>query len=249
LQPATLKSNETLERVIAVRADAMVVAAYGLILPVPYLAATVHGALNIHGSLLPRWRGAAPIHRALLAGDAATGVSIMQMDAGLDTGALLAQQSVVIGGDDDAGTLHDKLASLGAEMMLAVLARLQSGPPLDAVPQPQSGVSYAHKVEKKEALLDWLRPAQELERQVRAFRPSPGASTMLNGEPLKVWRARVRAEEGAPGTLLCIDEGSLVIGCGRQALEVTEIQRPGGRRLATADFLRGRELEPGTRFG
>jgi methionyl-tRNA formyltransferase len=248
LQPPTLKSKETIERVIAAGADAMVVAAYGLILPAPYLTAAGHGALNIHASLLPRWRGAAPIQRALLAGDAETGVSIMQMDMGLDTGPVLAQQRIAITEEDDAGTLHDKLASLGAEMMVAVLGNLHSSG-LKGVPQPESGASYARKVEKKETLLDWSRPAPELEREVRAFRPSPGASTMLGGEPLKVWRARVREQEGEPGVLLCIDEGSLVIGCGRQALEVTEIQRPGGRRLPTAEFLRGREVEPGTRFG
>jgi methionyl-tRNA formyltransferase len=184
----------------------------------------------------------------LLAGDAETGVSIMQMDAGLDTGPVLAQQKVAIAEDDDAGTVHDKLASLGAEMMVAVLADLRSGR-LNAVAQPQAGASYARKVDKKETVLDWSRAAQDLERAVRAFRPSPGASTILNGESLKVWRARVREKEGEPGALLRADDGSLVIGCGRQALEVMEIQRPGGRRLPTAEFLRGRGLKPGTRFG
>jgi methionyl-tRNA formyltransferase len=248
MQPPNLKSNETVERVIAAGADAMVVAAYGLILPASYLTATVRGALNIHASLLPRWRGAAPIQRALLAGDEETGVSIMQMDMGLDTGPVLAQQRVAIAEEDDGGTLHDKLASLGANMMLAALADLRAGR-LNGVPQPQSGATYARKIDKKETVLDWSRAAKDLERQVRAFRPSPGASTILSGEPLKVWRARVREQQGQPGVLLRIDEGSLVIGCGHQALQVTEIQRPGGRRLPAAEFLRGREVQPGTRFG
>jgi methionyl-tRNA formyltransferase len=232
----------------AVRADAMVVAAYGLILPQSLLNATTHGVLNIHASLLPRWRGAAPIQRALLAGDAETGISIMKMDAGLDTGPVLARKGLPITAEDDAGSLHDKLAALGAQMIVAALADVASGQAL-AVPQPESHATYARKIEKGEATLDWSRPAEELERAVRAFRPSPGASTMLGGDSIKVWRASEREESGGSGLLLRIDDGALVIGCGRNALRVTEIQRPGGRRLTTAEFLRGRALKPGTRFG
>jgi methionyl-tRNA formyltransferase len=226
----------------------MVVAAYGLILPQPLLTATTHGALNIHASLLPRWRGAAPIQRALLAGDLETGISIMKMDAGLDTGPVLAQKSIPIIAEDDAGSLHDKLAALGAQMIVAALADLASGR-ADAVPQSESYATYARKIEKGETMLDWARPADELQRAVRAFRPSPGASTRLGGDAIKLWRASEREEGGEPGLLLRIDDGALVIGCGRNALEVTEIQRPGGRRLKTAEFLRGRALKPGTRFG
>jgi methionyl-tRNA formyltransferase len=226
----------------------MVVAAYGLILPLPFLTATAHGALNIHASLLPRWRGAAPIQRALLAGDLETGISIMKMDAGLDSGPVLARKSVPIAAKDDAGSLHDRLAALGAQMVLAALADLQAEQ-ARAVPQSESDVTYARKIEKAETVLDWSRPAEDLDRAVRAFRPLPGASTMLGRESIKVWRARERDERGEPGVLLRVDDGALVIGCGRNVLEVTEIQRPGGRRLATAEFLRGRPLKPGTRFG
>jgi methionyl-tRNA formyltransferase len=226
----------------------MVVAAYGLILPLPFLTATAHGALNIHASLLPRWRGAAPIQRALLAGDFETGISIMKMDAGLDSGPVLARESVPIAAKDDAGSLHDRLAALGAQMVVAALADLQAEQ-ARAVPQSESDVTYARKIEKAETVLDWSRPAEDLDRAVRAFRPLPGASTMLGRESIKVWRARERDERGEPGVLLRVDDGALVIGCGRNVLEVTEIQRPGGRRLATAEFLRGRPLKPGTRFG
>jgi methionyl-tRNA formyltransferase len=207
-----------------------------------------HGALNIHASLLPRWRGAAPIQRALLAGDRESGVSIMKMDAGLDTGPVLAQRRVPITQDEDAGTLHDKLAALGAELMAATLADMHAGR-VRPVPQPEAGASYARKMEKKETALNWSRPAVELERAVRAFRPSPGAATSLEGEPLKIWRARVLTESGAPGVLLRVSEDAIVVGCGEDALEVTELQRPGGRRLLAADFLRGRALQPGARFG
>jgi methionyl-tRNA formyltransferase len=226
----------------------MVVAAYGLILPLPFLTATAHGALNIHASLLPRWRGAAPIQRALLAGDLETGISIMKMDVGLDSGPVLARKSVPIAAKDDAGSLHDRLAALGAQMVVAALADLQAEQ-ARAVPQSESDVTYARKIEKAETVLDWSRPAEDLDRAVRAFRPLPGASTMLGRESIKVWRARERDERGEPGVLLRVDDGALVIGCGRNVLEVTEIQRPGGRRLATAEFLRGRPLKPGTRFG
>jgi methionyl-tRNA formyltransferase len=245
-QPERLLA-EDVERLRAARADALVVAAYGLLLPPPALDAAVQGAWNIHASLLPRWRGAAPIQRALLAGDRETGVSIMKMDAGLDTGPVLARQRLPIGDDDDARSLYDKLAALGAEMMVAALGELAAGRARPA-PQPAEGVTYARKIEKREALLDWARSAAELERAVRAFNPSPGAGTLLQGEPLKLWRARVAPGNGQPGKLLQAD-GNLVVACGEQALQVLELQRAGGKRLDAAQFLRGRPLQPGVRFG
>jgi len=247
-QPESLKSPEAAARLRAARPDAVVVAAYGVLLPPSFLDIAPLGALNIHASLLPRWRGAAPIQRALLAGDRETGVSIMRMDAGLDTGPVLAQRSVPIAEDEDAGTLHDKLAALGADMMAMTLAELQEGR-ARAVPQPEAGVTYARKIEKEEARLDWSRSAVELERVVRAFRPSPGAYSSLEGEPLKIWRARVRDDRGAPGAVLRVQDNAIVVGCGQGALEVTELQRPGARRLHAAEFLRGRALAPGSRLG
>jgi methionyl-tRNA formyltransferase len=242
-QPEDFKDAQSLERVRAAGPEALVVAAYGLILPAPLLDLAPHGAINIHASLLPRWRGAAPIQRALLAGDAQSGVSIMQMDAGVDTGPVLAQRAVAIAADEDAGSLRDKLAALGAEMIVAVLRDLAAAR-ARAVPQPPTGVTYARKIDKREALLDWTRPALELERAARAFNP---ASTRLDGEPVKVWRARVVPGRGVPGTLL--DAHNLVVACGEDALAITELQRAGGRRLRAADFLRGRALAAHARFG
>jgi methionyl-tRNA formyltransferase len=224
----------------------LVVAAYGLILPQALLEIAPHGALNIHASLLPRWRGAAPIQRALLAGDRETGVSIMQMDAGLDTGPVLMQERIAIARDDDAGTLHDKLAALGAEAIVAVLTQIEMGQ-AHAVPQPESGVTYAAKIDKGETRLDWSRPALELERVVRAFRPAPGAVTSLDGAPLKIWRARVVDAHGEPGGILEMQK-ELLVACGGQALAVSELQRAGGRRLSAEEFLRGHPLAPGARF-
>ena len=245
-QPSGLKAPEQVERVRAARADALVVAAYGLIVPPALLSAGRFGAINIHASLLPRWRGAAPIQRALLAGDARTGISIMQMDPGLDTGPVLAQRAVEIDRDDDAGTLHDRLAELGATMIVEALAALAAGG-LRAVPQSEEGVTYARKIEKAETRLDWSRSALELERAVRAFRPAPGAWCTLEGEPIKIWRARPVEAVGAPGALVQ-QEGRLVVGCGAGALAIEELQRAGGKRLAVSEFLRGRALAPGARF-
>jgi methionyl-tRNA formyltransferase len=245
-QPPTLREPQAHERLRALKADAMIVAAYGLILPPAVLAAARHGAINIHASLLPRWRGAAPIQRALLAGDTETGVSIMKMDAGLDTGPVYSRRSVAIGADDDSGTLHDKLAALGADLLLAVLDDLAAGR-ARAEPQASEGVTYAHKIDKAEAQLRWERPAAELERAVRAFRPAPGATTRLGGDPLKVWRARVVPASGEPGVLLSTTMG-LTVACGRDALQIDEVQPAGGRRMSAAEFARGRRLAPGTRL-
>jgi methionyl-tRNA formyltransferase len=246
-QPASLKSEGVVTRLLETKADAMIVAAYGLILPPPVLQATRLGALNIHASLLPRWRGAAPIQRAILAGDSMTGVSIMRMDEGLDTGPVYLRESVAIQPDDDAGTVHDKLAVLGAALMVRLLSRLDSGD-IIAVPQPADGATYAEKIDKEDALVDWSLPAALIERMVRAFRPSPGAVTHIEGSPVKIWRARVGEGSGAPGTVLAAQDEGIVVACGTGALQVTELQRAGARRLSSAEFLRGRAVRPGMRF-
>jgi len=246
LQPLRLKDAPEAEQVRALRPDALVVAAYGLLLPQGLLEAARHGALNIHASLLPRWRGAAPIQRALLAGDSETGISIMQMAVGLDTGPVLRQQPLPIAADADAGTLHDALAALGAREIVAALAELDTGR-ARATPQPADGVTYAAKIEKRETRLDWSRPALELERAVRAFRPAPGAFALLDGEPVKIWRGRVVDGKGEPGSVLDRQE-SIVIACGERALAVSELQRAGGRRQPAAEYLRGHPLAAGARF-
>jgi methionyl-tRNA formyltransferase len=246
-QPESLRGPEVAERLREVRADVLIVAAYGALLPPALLEIGRFGALNIHASLLPRWRGAAPIQRALLAGDPETGVSIMQMDAGLDTGAVLARRKIGIAPDDDAGTLHDKLASLGAELMVATLAQLGAGE-LRPVPQSDAGVTYAGKITRADTVLDWSRPALELERIIRAFRPAPGAAALLRGESLKIWKARIMKEQGVPGAVLRADESSMLVACGHDALEIAELQRPGARRMSAADFLRGRPVAVGSRF-
>ena len=246
LQPLRLKDAPEIEQVRALHPDALVVAAYGLLLPAALLEAGRFGALNIHASLLPRWRGAAPIQRALLAGDSETGISIMQMDAGLDTGPVLLQQRVPIAADADAGTLHDELAALGAKAIVAALAELEAGG-VRATPQPADGVTYAAKIDKRETRLDWSRPALELERAVRAFRPAPGAFALRDGEPVKIWRSRVVDASGQPGAILQA-KNELVIACGDQALAVAELQRAGGRRQPAAEYLRGHPFAPGARF-
>jgi methionyl-tRNA formyltransferase len=235
-----------LARIEQAKADAMVVAAYGLLVPASFLQAPQHGAINVHASLLPRWRGAAPIQRALLAGDRRTGISIMQMDAGLDTGPVFMQRAVEIGAQEDFGTLHDTLAALGADALVETLAALAAGR-ARTTPQPQEGVTYAPKIEKGETYLDWRRPAAELERAVRAFRPSPGALARLGDELVKLWRASVVEEAGPAGVVLPARE-ALHVACGRQALAIEELQPAGGRRMAIADFLRGRTIAPGARF-
>jgi methionyl-tRNA formyltransferase len=245
-QPLNLKAPQDLARIAAANADAMVVAAYGLILPPPALEAGRRGAFNIHASLLPRWRGAAPIQRALLAGDRESGISIMQMDAGLDTGPVLCRHPVPIAADDDAGTLHDKLAAIGAEAIVATLAEVEAGR-ARPVPQPEGGVTYAAKIEKADARLVWTQTASALERAIRAFRPTPGAYGLLEGEPVEIWRARVAAGAGEPGSVLQAGD-EIVIACGEKALAVAELQRAGGRRLSAIEFLRGHRLSPGARF-
>lgn len=234
-QPATLRDAEAQARIRAAAADAMVVAAYGLLLPAEVLEATPRGAINIHASLLPRWRGAAPIHRAILAGDSRTGITIMQMDQGLDTGPMLMQREVSILPSDDAGNLHDRLAVLGAEMIVATLAN----PALQATAQPSEGATYARKITRDDALLDWARSADELERVVRAMRPGPGAQGVVGGETLKVWRADRIDGEGKPGDVLDAQGNGITVACGKGALRLLEVQRAGGRRLDVEEYLRG----------
>ncbi|WP_332826665.1 methionyl-tRNA formyltransferase [Ramlibacter sp.] len=238
------------DAITAARADAMVVAAYGLILPQWVLDAPRLGCLNIHASLLPRWRGAAPIHRAIEAGDAETGVTIMQMDAGLDTGDMLLVERLPIAADDTTATLHDKLAGLGGRMVVEALELAACGG-LRPVPQPAEGVTYAHKIEKSEAAVDWSLPADVIARRVRAFDPFPGASATVAGETVKLWRATASMQDDGtaqPGTIVALDGHGVGVACGQGRLEVTELQRAGGKRLAAADFLRGFALAPGMRF-
>lgn len=247
-QPETLKDSAAQARIAAARPDCLVVAAYGLILPQPALDIAPRGALNIHASLLPRWRGAAPIQRALLAGDTRTGISIMQMDAGLDTGPVLMQRDLPIAPEDDAQTLHDRLAVLGAEMIVAALDEVARGRSR-AVAQSAAGVTYAHKIGRSDSTIDWVAPAAQIERAVRALRPAPGAATSLRDTPLKVWRASVAGARGTPGTVLEASAAGIVVACGDGALRVTELQRAGGKRLAVSEFLRGQSIEPGERLG
>ena len=227
--------------------DVIVVAAYGLLLPAWLLALPRLGCLNIHASLLPRWRGAAPIHRAIEAGDSHTGITHMQMDAGLDTGALLLAEALRIEADDSTGTLHDRLAGLGARLALRALDLAARGK-LTATPQPVDGVTWAPKVEKSEAAIDWRDSAAAIERRLRAFDPFPGASASIRGEILKCWRGGVEAGSGQPGSVLGLDDAGLRVACGEGVLRLTELQRPGGRRMRAAELLRGLAIEPGTRF-
>lgn len=245
-QPESLKPEETKQAIRDSQPDVMVVVAYGLILPKSVLGIPRYGCLNIHASLLPRWRGAAPIQRALLAGDAETGISIMQMDRGLDTGDVLKEVRTPVALDDTAQTLHDRLAPLGAKALLEVLAAL---PQVERRHQPETGVSYAHKLSKDEARLDWARSAEELARCVRGYNPWPVAYTFYDDAPLRLWRAvPLTLEVGdAPGTVLAAGKEGLDVATGKGVLRVLELQPAGGRVLAAADFARGRELK-GARF-
>jgi methionyl-tRNA formyltransferase len=247
-QPATLRGGEALELLAAQGAQAMVVAAYGLILPQPLLALFPLGCLNIHASLLPRWRGAAPIQRALLAGDETTGISIMQMEAGLDTGPVYVQEAIPIDPRDTTGTLHDKLAALGAQLVNRALEELEGGS-ARAEPQPAEGVTYAAKITKDEARLDWRDSAQALERKVRAFDRVPVAHFALRGEALRVWRASALPQpSGPPGLIADASDAGIIVCCASGALRLEELQRPGGRRLPAREFRRGLDLAAGTRL-
>lgn len=248
-QPVTLKSTEAQARIAAVNADVMIVAAYGLILPQAALEIPNRGCINIHASLLPRWRGAAPIQRAILAGDQETGITIMQMEAGLDTGPMLLVGKMPIAPDDTAATLHDKLAAQGAKLIVEALAKLEKNE-LPATPQPSAGVTYAEKILKQEAVIDWNLPAQEIERRISALQPFPVTQTPWRGEALKIWRAKSVADEGGvAGALRVTDANRLIVGCGVGTLEILELQRPGGKRLSTKEFLAGNKFATGERFG
>ena len=240
------------DALLAAQADVMVVAAYGLILPQWVLDLPPRGCLNIHGSLLPRWRGAAPIHRAIEAGDAETGVTIMQMDAGLDTGAMLLTERLPIAPTDTTATLHDKLAGLGGRLIAEALEMAACGG-LQAVSQPFDGVTYAHKIEKHEAAIDWSLPATVIGQRIRAFDPFPGASTECAGETIKVWNYEIDSCSRLPdkrcGQILLANDAGVTVACGEGALRLTTLQRAGGKRLAAADFLRGFALEPGMVLG
>jgi methionyl-tRNA formyltransferase len=237
LQPQTLKDQAARDAVAALRADVLVVVAYGLILPQLVLDLPRLGCVNIHASLLPRWRGAAPIQRAILAGDAETGVSIMQMNAGLDTGPVLLQKRIAISAVDTGGSLHDKLAALGATALLEALEGLSNGT-LRAVEQPAEGVNYAEKLHKSEAGIDWTRSARELDRQVRAFNPWPVAETQLDGEQLRILAARAddTAADDAAGTVIGVRNDAIVVACGQGTLHISELQRPGKRPVSARDF-------------
>ena len=244
------------QTLLEAQADVMVVAAYGLILPQWVLDLPRLGCLNIHASLLPRWRGAAPIHRAIEAGDLQTGITLMQMDAGLDTGAMLLTGEVAIAPSDTTATLHDRLAVLGGTLIVEALA---AAAPLPGTPQPAAGVTYAHKIEKAEALIDWTQDAGQIERRLRAFDPFPGGLAMLDGEAIKCWRAEVAdvveglgegidAASGAPGEVLSSDSTGLLVACGSGALRLTELQRAGAKRMGAAAFLQARPISVGSRF-
>ncbi len=229
------------------RPEVIVVAAYGLLLPSWVLDLPAQGCINIHASLLPRWRGAAPIQRAIEAGDERTGVTLMQMDTGLDTGAMLAVRTTPISPADTAATLQARLADLGAELAVDGLRDLALGA-LAARPQPEAGVTYAAKIGKGEAVIDWLESAAVIERRLRAFDPFPGARSELEGETITCWRGEVRSATGRPGEVLSTADGALTVACGDASLALTELQRPGGRRLAAAEFLRGRAPRVGALF-
>lgn len=245
-QPLTLREAELQAPLRAVSAEAMIVAAYGLILPQAVLDIPARGCINLHASLLPRWRGAAPIQRAILAGDAETGITLMQMDAGLDTGAMLSRHPLAIGAEETAGQLHDRLAALGAEAIVALLPRLA-----EVVGEPQETrlATYAAKIDKAQAHLDWQQPALALLRQVRAYNPVPGAWTLLDGQPFKVWQAETMAcavQAAPPGTVLRADGEGIEVACATGGLRLLEVQAAGGKRLSAAAFLAGRAVAAGS---
>ncbi len=248
LQPETLKNAAVRAQLRDLRPEVIVVAAYGLILPRSVLAIPDHGCVNIHASLLPRWRGAAPIQRAIEAGDTETGITIMRMAEGLDTGPMLAQRATPITRRDTAGVLHDRLAVLGAELVVETLRRLERGG-IVAEPQNDELATYAPKVTVDDAGLDWERPAVEIERQVRAMNPWPVARTSYDGQVIRVWSARATTGgSGAPGEILQAGRDGVDVACGEGVLRLTDLQRQGGRRMSAAEFLNGFPLSPGVRF-
>ena len=245
-QPASLRNNdEALALLKAQDADVMVVAAYGLILPQAVLDTPRYGCLNIHGSLLPRWRGAAPIQRAIEAGDAETGICIMQMDAGLDTGAVVSEHRYPIKPDETSASAYAVLTELGARAIVADLQQLAQNRSLSATPQAADGVTYAQKLSKEEAKINWQKPAEVIERKIRAFNPTPAAWTLWQVAPLKIWRADVIEQSGRPGEVLSFSADGLVVACGDQALRITELQPAGSKRMEIAAFAASRHIETG----
>ena len=252
-QPVTLRGSCASGALAALDPDVLVVAAYGLLLPPSVLAVPRKGCINVHASLLPRWRGAAPTAHAILAGDRETGVSIMQMDAGLDTGPVLSTRTCAISDEDTAGTLATRLAALGADALVETLGAMESGA-VSPEPQDELHATEAPKLSKAQAAIDWSRTAVEIERSIRAFDPWPVAHAYLDGTDapaFRIWRAVLAHENAAhpPGTVLRCDESGLVVATGRDALRITEIQPAGARRMGAAEFVRGRRLEPGARLG
>lgn len=248
LQPQTLKSPDIQAQLKDMNADVMVVAAYGLILPAAVLNIPRYGCLNIHGSLLPRWRGAAPIQRAILAGDKETGITIMQMDAGLDTGAMLLIERIPIEQDDTTLSLHDKLCELGARCIVEALTLL-SQDKLVATAQDDALSCYAPKINKAEAEIDWQLSAHEISQFVRAFNPSPGAFARINGGVLKIWQATViELDSGRPGEIIASGREGVTVACGEGAILLEKLQKSGGRKLMAAEFLAGNALQPGDCF-
>jgi methionyl-tRNA formyltransferase len=251
LQPATLRTEDARAPLLAIPLDVLVVAAYGLILPPAVLAWPASGCLNIHASLLPRWRGAAPIQRAIAAGDAASGITIMQMDAGLDTGPMIERVEIAMTPRETAGTLHDKLAGAGARAIVGNLARLSRHGALAATPQPADGATYAKKIERADAVIDWTQACEAIDRQVRALDPVPGAATTLQGAGVKVWRAEPVARKGdaPPGTVVAAGRDGIDVACGTGALRLVEVQPASGKVMPAAAFAMGHGVVPGTRFG
>ncbi len=248
LQPVSLKEEQAQREIVESGADVMVVAAYGLILPKAVLVLPRYGCLNIHASLLPRWRGAAPIQRAILAGDRETGVTIMQMDAGLDTGDMLLRHACPIADDDNAQTLHDKLAALGAVSILEALHLLASNR-LTPVRQDNDAACYAPKLLKSEAMIDWNQDAGQIARAVRAYNPFPVCQTRLRDAVLKIWQAEVCPDQhGKPGEVLAVDKSGITVACGKDALRLTVLQRPGGRAQPAAQLLQALPVHPGDYF-
>ena len=248
LQPTTLKTDDAQRSIAAFGAELMVVAAYGLILPKAVLELPRYGCLNIHASLLPRWRGAAPVQRAILAGDTETGITIMQMDEGLDTGDMLLRRTCMIAPDETAQTLHDKLAELGATSILEALRLLQEQR-LAPARQDNAAASYAAKLLKNEAKINWHHDAQQIERAVRAFNPFPVCHADFNGAVIKIWKASVQEEvQGKPGTVIAVDKHGLVVACGKNALRLEVLQRPGGKAQPAAQFLQAVPVRTGDCF-
>ncbi len=248
-QPASLKSEAVQQQLRDVQADIMVVVAYGLLLPRAVLQATRKGAINIHASLLPRWRGAAPIQRAVEAGDTQTGITIMQLDEGLDTGPTYLAQSIPIADLDTAGAVHDRLMPLGAQLVVECLRQIAEGTAI-ARAQPSEGVTYARKISKSEGALDWREPAGDLARRVRAFNPAPGTIARLRDQELKVWAAVAleRAFDAAPGAVVEVDEHGPIIACGTGSVRLEVLQRAGARRMNAGELMRGFPIEVGERF-